>query len=549
MNRKVAALFLTILLLTAAFFGSGAALAEDQKTEEPKYQTIYYGTKDSDVVFKIQARLKELGYFEEGENCILGTLDAVTVYALQRFYADNNYVWDQDSGISPSVQEFLIEKSPAPRAISTETPSPTPDSRPTPFPQVRAGEKNDEVVSAVQIALYNKGYYEGIAGNYTLGFFDAATEEAVRRFCETMRISYNQADGISLPLFKSIVAENAPVYAEPSPTPFSIIQYSSEGEEVRAIQNRLKELDYFRDYGEPVWGKYEEITQKAVRRFCEVHKISVNQNGMDPIFYEKLMSEKALSNPVDRREIHPKDDGDDVQKIQSRLFNLGYYKKDMLRTGVFDEAMSAAIASFATINGIEYKDEILTVALQDAIFAETAKEWSEEVEATQKNIPEKLTGMVNFMGIEMPLFVLILIIVIILAGLVFLIIRVFSSGKGDGKNSSADASYSVGGSSSSGGGKQLNLDIRYQGSTNQASVSMDKPLRIGRTERTLPLNPGDSDISRQHCQMSFRGDTLILRDYSTNGTEVNHQIYHNCECVIHNGDTIKIGNHEITVRY
>ena len=548
MNRKVAALFLTILLLTAAFFGPGAALAEDQKTEEPKYQTIYYGTKDSDVVFKIQARLKELGYFEEGENCILGTLDAVTVYALQRFYADNNYVWNQDSGISPSVQEFLIEKSPAPRATTPPvTPTPTPDNQPTPFPQVHSGEKNDEVVSAVQIALYNKGYYEGIAGNYNLGYFDAATEEAVRRFCQTMRISYNQADGITLPLFNSIVAENAPVYATPSPTPFSIIQYSSEGDEVREIQNRLKELDYFRDYGEPVWGKYEEITQKAVRRFCEVHKISVNQNGMDPIFYEKLMSEKALSNPVDRREIHPKDEGDDVLKIQSRLFELGYYR-DRKRTGTFDEDMSAALASFAGINGIDYKDEILTVALQDAIFAETAKEWSEEVAATQQNIPEKLTGMVNFMGIEMPLFVLILIIVIILAGLTFLIIRVFSSGKGDGKNGSADSGYSVGGSSSS-GGKKLTLDIRYQGSTQQASVSMDKPLRIGRTERTLPLNPGDSDISRQHCQMSFRGDTLILRDYSTNGTEVNHQTYHNCECVIHNGDTIKIGNHEITVRY
>ena len=77
---------------------------------------------------------------------------------------------------------------------------------------------------------------------------------------------------------------------------------------------------------------------------------------------------------------------------------------------------------------------------------------------------------------------------------------------------------------------------------------MDKPLRIGRTERTLPLD-NDSDISRQHCQMSFRGNVLILRDYSTNGTEVNGQVYHNCECVIHSGDTIKIGRHELTVRF
>ena len=44
-------------------------------------------------------------------------------------------------------------------------------------------------------------------------------------------------------------------------------------------------------------------------------------------------------------------------------------------------------------------------------------------------------------------------------------------------------------------------------------------------------------------------DTLMLEDYSTNGTEVNQQSYHNGECAVHSGDTVKIGNHEITVRY
>ena len=136
--------------------------------------------------------------------------------------------------------------------------------------------------------------------------------------------------------------------------------------------------------------------------------------------------------------------------------------------------------------------------------------------------------------------------VIVVAGLIFLLIRVFSSGKG--KNDAA-APEGISGGVSSGGGRQVSMEVRYKGSYRQENVNVDKPLRIGRNERTLPLDPSDSDISRQHCQMSFRGDTLILRDYSTNGTEVNGQSFHNCECVVHSGDTLRIGHHEITVRF
>ncbi len=545
MKKTVSVWFLIIAMLMTAVLSSGTVLAEEEKkTEEPKYKTIYY-TEQSETVFQMQKTLKQLGYFEEGEIFSPGTLDEVTIYALQRFYADNQYGWAQDGGVAPEIQEFLIEGSPAPRPTPVpETPSPTPDNQPTPFPEVHSGERNDEVMSAVQIALFNKGYYEGIPNNYVLGYLDEPTEEAIKRFCEAMRFSYNSADGVTLPLFNSILAENAPVYATPSPTPFSIIPYATVSEEVRTIQNRLKELDYFRDIGEPPAGEYEEITQKAVRRFCEVHKITPNKNGMDVAFYERLMSEKALANPVDRREMHLKDQGDDVQEVQDRLFNLGYYK-DRQRTGVYDEDMDAALAAFSKANRIEYDGETLTVALQDAILDEQALEYSEEAENTEKNLAEKLTGAVHFMGIDMPLYVLILVIVVILAALVFLIIRVFSSGKGDG-GQDASASDS---SKLSDSGKQLSLDIRYQGTSRHVTVNMDNPLRIGRNEQTLPLNPGDSDISRQHCQMFFRGDTLMLEDYSTNGTEVNQQSYHNGECAVHSGDTVKIGNHEITVRY
>lgn len=551
MKKKVSVWFLIIALLATVMLIFCAALAEEEKKEEePKYKTIYY-TEESDTVYKIQVKLQQLGFYEEGESFSPGKLDDNTVSALQRFYAENQLNWPLDGGISPGIQEQLIEGSPAPRSTPVpETPSPTPNNQPTPFPEVHSGERNDEVMSAVQIALFNKGYYEGIPNNYVLGYLDTPTEEAIKRFCEAMRFTYNPADGITQPLFSSIIAENAPVYATPSPTPFSILPYSSTGDEVRAIQNRLKELDYFRDTGDPEWGEYEAITHEAIRRFCVVHNIAENKNGIDAVIYNRLMSDKAKANPVERHEIHPQDEGEEVWEVQRRLNGLGYYKEGK-QSGKFDEDMTAALASFAQINGMVFDGEVLTVALQEAIFAEDANPWSEDkvVETPKPSLPERLNGDVVFLGIRMPLFVLILVIAVILAALVFLIIRVFSSGKGDGKASSSPSGLGAGSGVSTGGGKQLNLEIRYHGDFRQASVSMDKPLRIGRNEQTLPLNPGDSDISRQHCQMSFRDGTLILRDYSTNGTEVNHQTYHNCECVIHSGDTVKIGNHEITVRY
>lgn len=604
MNRKVSALFLITVLLTAFVFGSGTALAEVSKQEQPKYKTVYY-TEQSDTVFKMQTKLKQLGYFEEGEIFTPGTLDDVTIYAFQRFYADNNFIWDQDAGIAPGIQELLIEGSPAPRPTAeSETPSPTPDNQPTPFPQVLPGESNEDVISAVQVALYNKGYYEGITDNYVLGHYDAPTEEAVKRFCEAMHITYNPEDGITMPLFNSIVSDKAPVYATPSPTPFAIIPYASSGEEVRTIQNRLKELDYFRDYGEPVWGEYEEITQKAVRRFCEINNIPVNQNGIDATFHERLISDKAIANPVDRYEMHLNDQGNDVQKVQDRLFGLGYYK-DRQRTGTYDEDMRGALADFARINQIEYDGETLTLALQDAIFDEKAAEYFETTENTEKTIGQKLAGAVHFMGMDMPLFVLILIIAVILAVLVFLILRVFSSDK-DQKRTAVilglaillvfmvmmaflnisvffillvllvlgacwlrikkpeffsifsktkkqpDAAVSSVPEDDRKDAFSAHIILLYQGGVTTQQISVDQEeFTIGRSPNCNFVLTGNTSISRTHAVIRYNAESgcSTITDTSSHGTKVNGEnLTPGQPRTLHNGDLIQIEDRILTVQ-
>ena len=554
MKKRIAALILTMMMLFAAAFGSTVLAEGEDKNKEPEAVTLYYtsgadSTATAEIVASIQQVLLKLGYYQEGENIKLGYMDSVDLNALSRFFKVNNIQWDPNEGVSPEHQNLILHGSPVPNPTEAPvTPSPTPDNQPTPFPTVLRDQTNDEIIGQIQMILSKAGYYYGIDTPYTPGVFDEPTEEAVKRFFEQFGAAYDESKGITWIIYNTITTQGdkIAVFNTPSPTPFNFIEYSTNSEEVRAIQTRLKELGYFRDSGDPPWGQFEEVTLGAVSRFCKVHNIPENQyGGMDAAFYNRLMSDQAKENPVDRQDFHKEDKNEDIRGIQERLFGLGYYK-DRERTGVYDDDMDAALNDFKEVNHINYDGATLPVALQDAILNENALPLPADWHAANETPSNFLTDPVRFLGIGMPMYLLILLIVIILAGLAFLVIRVFSSGKGD-KNEAA-GSYNLGGNASS-SGRKINLDIRYHGDIRQETVSMDKPLRIGRSERTLPLNPGDSDISRQHCQISFRGDTLILRDYSTNGTEVNHQMYHNCECVIHSGDTVKIGNHEITVRY
>ena len=549
MNRKIAAFSVIIALLIAVTCViGGAALAQEKK----EYVNIGYGPQQDpelrEIVIKIQFKLQELGYYDEGEVIQEGVVDDATVKAVSRFCADNQMNPDIIY-ITPGIQSRLLEGNPAHRPTKApETPSPTPfvEETPAPFEPVRPGYSAHSV-DEVQQQLEMKGYFKDSTGAHTPGLLDPETEKAIDRFCQLAGIRYDSSQGLTEGIYNRIMSENAPTYAPPTPTPYNTIGYGTPDdeatrEEIKKIQQRLKEKGYFRDCGDPAeWGTYEEHTSEAVYRFCEIHGLSNpdQTGGMDKTFYDKLMSDEALDNPVDRKDYVRGDQGDDIRTLQDRLWALSYYRdKESNRTGEYDDAMNEVLVRFAEVNQVPYDEETLTVSLQDTILNESAKANPEDP-VVKEGFDDWLKK--HWMYIAGG--------IVILAGLTFLVIHVFSSGKGDsGSTSSAGSGY-VGSSPSGGSGRPLNLEVCYQGSSKPVTVNMDKPLRIGRNERTLPLDPRDSDISRQHCQMSFRGDALILRDYSTNGTEVNHQSYHNCECVIHSGDLVKIGNHEITVRF
>ncbi len=530
-----------------------ARVTPDTGKEPQGYDWLFYG-RSSDAVTEVQKKLADLNYFDEDASYKMGVFDKATADAM-RLFCKVNHIEFPSEGISPDIQKFMLEGSPKPRPTPTPSPVPTPTEvpTPTPFPNYTIGAYDGEVIAGVQKRLKILKYFEGLEGSMMFGEYDDVTEEAVKRFCEVQGIMYMPEKGLTKELYGFIMASDAPEMITPSPTPF-LIGYSASNDEMRDIQEKLNNLGYFRDFGEPEWGTFDSKTYDAALKFCEVNGFVLNPNGIDGVFRDRLNSPDVKENPIPFELIRKGADDEKVKELQDRLFTLGYYKnKDSKRTGVCDDDMIAAVALFAQRNSVVFDNVTITEDLFNQIMSENALKYSDTVENKPffERVKDFLTGGVSFMGIRMPMFLVILLVVIILAGLTFLLIHTFGS---DGKNGdsrpAADSlkdSWNISGGSGE-GARRAELEVRFRGSSQRVVVNLDKPLRIGRTEHTLPLNESDSDISRHHCQMYFRGDALLLRDYSTNGTSVNHKPYHNCECVIHSGDILSIGNHEISVR-
>ena len=164
---------------------------------------------------------------------------------------------------------------------SAATPTPTADVRSmlivtidpnnTPAPTailLKLGVKGDEV-QRLQERLQQLGYYAGeVDGQYGPG-----TEEAVIRFQEQHGLT---ADGIAGDATRSLAYSNrAQVFVPtpaPSPTP-GLLKKGSNGDAVRAMQEKLKELGF---YNGTVDGDFGGGTEEALRLFQRQHGLDAD---------------------------------------------------------------------------------------------------------------------------------------------------------------------------------------------------------------------------------------------------------------------------------
>ena len=170
---------------------------------------------------------------------------------------------------------------------------------------------------------------------------------------------------------------------EPAP---EYLRLGVEHEKISELQARLMELG-FMDNDEPT-EYFGNVTQEAVKTFQRQNKL--NQDGIvGPATWDAIMDPNAKYYAAQNG-----DQGSDIERIQKRLYELGYLATADLVTGNFGEKTEEAVKKMQQVNGLDQDGKVgrRTVNL---LYSEDVKpnllvygDKSEVVEAAQKRLKE-----------------------------------------------------------------------------------------------------------------------------------------------------------------
>lgn len=186
-------------------------------------------------------------------------------------------------------------------------------------------------------------------------------------------------DGPLLPSVAGVDAE----YSEPIP---DYLRIGMEHPIVAKLQQRLMDLG-FMDPDEPT-DFYGEVTQSAVKVYQRQNKLS--QDGVvGPETLEAILSPEAKHYAAQQG-----DKGDDIQRIQNRLYELGYLAKQELVTGNFGDSTLEAVLKLQEVNGLS-KDGKVGRQTMNLLYSDEVKpnmlsygDKSEVVLEAQKRLKE-----------------------------------------------------------------------------------------------------------------------------------------------------------------
>ena len=224
--------------------------------------TLQQGDRGSAVV-TLQQTLQNLGFYD---GSITGYFDDRTEVAVQRF--------QQSQGISATgvVSSTTL--------VALNLYNPGIPSNPQFDDILRLGSRGS-AVRLLQGQLQRLGYYTGIVD----GVFGRSTQQAVINFQRAYGITakgevgptttfYLASARTATPMF--IPPSQIPIVQRPMPpvtNPLSTVYFGDTGAEVRKIQRRLRQLNY---YNGPINGCFDTATQDALIRFQQDYGITVN---------------------------------------------------------------------------------------------------------------------------------------------------------------------------------------------------------------------------------------------------------------------------------
>ncbi|MBR4039634.1 MAG: peptidoglycan-binding protein [Clostridia bacterium] len=340
-----------------------------------------------EAVYILQARLFELGYYT---GRIDGRFSEETTIAVTQFQMANGLTAD---GIAGKGTQSRLESGMAIPAdgIAPEEEIP---SQPATLNTLRRGDESAEVM-VLQQYLLGLGYLS----TQPDGQFGSGTERAVKLFQEANGLT---ADGVAGKGTLSILYSGSAVAygsyfgssssssssgvivsatATPKPNTDIVIQWESEGDDVRQYQRRLVELGYLSS--KYVTGKFNQATVEATKAFQTMNGLKVD-GAAGPQSLKLIYSDDALNSNGERagdRIVGASEavisevlaagmTGEQVRQVQRRLSELGYLSASFV-SGVYDNNTQQAIRQFQQANGLS-ADGTAGSATQSMLYASGA---------------------------------------------------------------------------------------------------------------------------------------------------------------------------------
>ena len=318
-------------------------------TSTPNLEKDYYLTLGSKgkKVETLQRRLIELGWMS---GSVSGTYDETTEAAVMAFQKKTKGLWE-DGVAGPDTLRALYSSG----AARSSTPVNNNVSAET----LEMGSEGSDV-RKLQQALKNLGYLSGSVD----GKFGVATEAAVIAFQKNNNLTADGKAGTATQnkLYSGTAKKSSGTQAkidtnnnsgrdtsDIASTGYVTLENGSQGDQVRTLQKRLKDLGY---YNGSVDGSYGEGTQAAVMAFQLRNNLTVDGKA-GPATQRVLYGSKAnISYPSMRQG----DEGNSVKNLQYTLYELGYY--DGAIDGKYGQTTADAVRAFQIQNKIEQVDGV-----------------------------------------------------------------------------------------------------------------------------------------------------------------------------------------------
>lgn len=345
-------------------------------------------------VYILQARLFELGYYT---GRIDGRYTEETTVAVTRFQMANGLTVDGIAG--KGTQNKLTSGTAVPADQTNMDTGDIGDSGDdgqteqlpnTSLSTLRRGDTNQQVL-VLQQYLMDLGYLSTTPD----GQFGSGTERAVKLFQEangltadgvagkgTLAILYGGGAASYEDYFGSSSSGTTGAIVQPTATPNTniVIQWESEGDDVRQYQQRLVSLGYLQS--KYVTGKFNQPTVDATKAFQRNNDLKVD-GAAGPQSLKLIYSNDAINadgvrvgDIIGYQDTTVRDvltvgmSGDQVRQVQSRLAALGYLSNSFV-SGVYDDATQQAVRAFQSANGLSIDGQAGS-ATQSKLYASGA---------------------------------------------------------------------------------------------------------------------------------------------------------------------------------